>query len=73
MADDAAPMDPAEILQAAAEALAEKPGGRVFVYVDHGAGSEPAVFASGDDESAADLLLSVGEWLDAPYDDDEDD
>lgn len=63
--------DPRGVLEAAAEALAEKPGGRVFVYLDHGPGSEPAVFASGDDETAADLLLSVGEWLESPFDDDE--
>lgn len=61
------------VLAAAAEAVAEKPGGRVFIYVDHGPNSEPAVFASGDDETAADLLLAVGEWLEAPYDGDEDD
>jgi hypothetical protein len=73
MADAPAALDPNDILEAAAEALNEKPGGRVFIYVDHGAGSEPAVFASGDDESAADLLLSVGEWLDAPYEDEDED
>lgn len=69
---DAGP-DPAAVLNAAADALAEKPGGRIFVFVDHGPNTEPAVFASGDDEAAADLLLSVGEWLDAPYDEDDED
>lgn len=72
MSNPAAP-SPNAILQAAADVLAEKPDGRVFVYVDHGPNSEPSVFASGDDDQAADLLLSVGEWLDAPYDGDEDD
>lgn len=64
--------DPATILAAASEFLAEKPGGRIFVYLDHGVGSEQAVFVSGDDDVAADILLSVGEWLEAPLDDDED-
>jgi hypothetical protein len=70
-----APANPTtdDVLTAAADALREKPGGRIFVYVDHGTGTEPAVFASGDDETAADLLLAVGEWLDLPYPEEDDD
>jgi hypothetical protein len=59
-----------EIAAAAAAYVAEKPGARILVYVDTGPETEPAVFASGTDEEAADLILAVGEWLDA---DDEDD
>jgi hypothetical protein len=66
------PPEPEQVLAAAAAALADKPGGRVFVYVDHGPDSEPAVFASGDDDTAADLLMAVGAWLDTPYDDEDD-
>lgn len=64
---------PQDVLSAAAEVLQEKPGGRIFVYVDHGPETEPAVFASGDDETAADLLLAIGEWLDMPYPEEDED
>jgi hypothetical protein len=54
-----------DVAAAAVAMVSDLPGARIFVYVDAGPESEATVFASGDDEGAGDLLLAVGEWLDA--------
>jgi hypothetical protein len=61
-----------DVAAGAVALVSDLPGARIFVYVDAGPESEATVFASGDDEEAADLLLAVGEWLDEDGEDDED-
>ena len=53
-----------DVAAAAVALVSDLPDARIFVYVDAGPESEATVFASGDDEDAADLLFTVGEWLD---------
>lgn len=62
-----------EVAQAALALVTSRPGARIFIYVDTGAETEATVFASGTDDEAADIMLSVGEWLDADDDEDDDD
>jgi hypothetical protein len=61
-----------EVFAAAADAARNKPGARVFIYVDSGDDdSEADVFATGADDEAAALLLDVADWLEAILEDDE--
>jgi hypothetical protein len=70
--DNGRAQNAAAVLEASAEVLKSHPNARIFVFIETGPEAEPTVFASGDDEAAADLLFTVGEWLDADDEDNED-
>jgi len=59
--------------EAALTLVAGSPGARIFVYIDTGPETEITVFASGDPDEAADIIASVGDWLDPDEEDDDGD